>query len=440
MSNPLIARFAGEPALIAESMSERFESCLAQAVAHPNFAEAMAERADTTDDFWSAPQGTWRASLRPYNVQNGILQIPVKGVLLHDFPYAFGDWATGYDYIWRAFQRGCGDFATGAIKGIAFICDTPGGMVAGCFDAVDKMVALKEDVGVPVRAFAHESAYSAGYAIATVADHIVVSRTGGVGSVGVVTTHTDVSGAMEQRGVKVTFIASDPSKVEGNPYEPLSADAKARIQARIDELYEIFVSAVTRSRPVSAEDLRETLKAHCFTATQATSNGLADSVGSPEDAMSAFAGFLDDQSDNNGDDDMAEANTSAVDQAALDAARAEGRAEGEQAATAAATAMQERIGAILSSDEANGREDLAKHFAFKTGMSADDAIAALAAAPKTVAAPAAEQTGGQSFEQAMSVGNPEVGGGDRAEAGDEAAGGEQADILASLKSLGVIGA
>ena len=38
MSNPLIARFAGEPALIAESMSERFESCLAQAVAHPNFA------------------------------------------------------------------------------------------------------------------------------------------------------------------------------------------------------------------------------------------------------------------------------------------------------------------------------------------------------------------------------------------------------------------
>ena len=133
--------------------------------------------------------------------------IPTRQTL-HDFPFALGDWATGYDYIWRAFQRGCGDFATGAIKGIALIEDTPGGMVAGCFDAVDKMVALKEQIGVPVRAFAHESAYSAGYAVATVADHIVVSRTGGVGSIGVVTSHLDHSGMMEQRGLKITFIVS----------------------------------------------------------------------------------------------------------------------------------------------------------------------------------------------------------------------------------------
>jgi hypothetical protein len=60
-----------------------------------------------------------------------------------------------------------------------------------------------------------------------------------------------------------------------------------------------------------------------------------------------------------------------------------------QHATAIAAAVEAerlRIGAILGSDEAKGREILAQHFAFKTALSPDDAIAALAAAPVTVAA------------------------------------------------------
>lgn len=433
MTNPLIARFAGEPTLVAEQSAERFKSCLAQAAEHPHFAEMMAERADTTDDFWGAPEGSWRASLRPYVVKDGVLQIPVKGVLLHDFPFAFGDWATGYDYIWRAFQRGCGDFATGAIKGIALVCDTPGGMVAGCFDAVDKMVALKDSIGVPVRAFAHESAYSAGYAIATVADHIAVSRTGGVGSIGVVTSHIDWSGAMAQDGIKVTFIASDPSKVEGNPYEPLSADAKARIQARIDELYSIFVAAVVRSRDLSEETVRTELKAHTFTATQAMSNGLADSVGSLEDATSAFAEFLDAPSDNQGEPEMTTP-VETVDKAVHDAAVAEARAAG---VTEGAAAMQTRIGAILGSEDAKGRETLAQHFAFKSDMPADAALAALAAAPKAEApapapapAPAAAAKP-QTFAEAMETENPDVG----AQGGNGNGGGNAEQSADDLKAL-----
>lgn len=431
MSNPLIARFAGEPALVDQHSVERFQSCLTQAATHPDFAQIMASSGD--DDFWT--EDRWVSRLRPYVVKDGILQIPVKGVLLHDFPYALGDWATGYEYIWQAFKRGCGDFATGVIKGIALIEDTPGGMVAGCFDAVDRMVALKEKVGVPVRAFAHESAYSAGYAIATVADHIVVSRTGGVGSIGVVTSHMDVSGAMERIGYKITFIASDPSKVEGNPYEPLSADAEARIQARIDELFTIFVAAVSRSRGLSEDAIRNDLKAHCYTATQALSNGLADSIGSLEDATSAFADFLDAPSDNTGEPEMTtpvETVDMAVHEQAVTDARAAGVAEG-------AAAMQARIGAILGSDEAKGREDLAQHFAFKSGMSAEDAVAALAAAPKAVApaAPVAEEpeAAAPTFADAMANGNPEIGANPpRSENANP-----QDDILASLKGLGVIG-
>lgn len=382
MSNPLIARFAGEPALVEPAQAARFEACLASLAGHEH-AEALMSAA-SSEDFWN-PEDRWIARFRPYVVVNGILQIPIKGVLLNNFPYQLYDWATGYEYIWEAFKRGAADFAIGAIKGIALVCDTPGGMVAGCFDARDKMIALKEETGVPVAGFAHEAAYSAGYAMITVADkgRIHVSRTGGVGSIGVVTGHLNVSGAMEKAGLVFTYIYAGDGKVEGNPYEALSDEARNRIQARIDELYGIFVSAVARSRGLEESFIRETLGAHCYTATQSTSNGLADLVGSLDDSLSAFAGSLDAPSDTSGEDDMADQATSAVDQAALDAAREEGRTAGAAEASTAATT---RIAAILGSDEAKGRDAQAQHFAFKTNMSAEDAIAALAVGAKETAA------------------------------------------------------
>lgn len=52
-----------------------------------------------------------------------------------------------------------------------------------------------------------------------------------------------------------------------------------------------------------------------------------------------------------------------------------------EAITKATADTQARIQAILGSDEAKGRESQANHFAFKTQMSAEDAIAALATAP-----------------------------------------------------------
>lgn len=52
----------------------------------------------------------------------------------------------------------------------------------------------------------------------------------------------------------------------------------------------------------------------------------------------------------------------------------EGKAQGSQDAAA-------RISAILDHENAKGREQLSRHFAFKTTMSVDDAAAALAAAP-----------------------------------------------------------
>lgn len=413
-NNPFLARFDLQPALINELMVSQFESCLHE-VAKLNArleADTTAPKMAANDDFWFADDD-WRSMLRPYNVKDGVLQIPVKGVLLHDFPYAWGSYATGYDYIWRAYQRGMSD---DNVKGIALICDTPGGEVAGNFTLVDRMYVLRDKK--EVRAFAMESAYSAGYSIASVAKKIVVSRTGGVGSIGVVTAHVDYSEAMAKEGVKVTFIHFGAHKVDGNPYEPLPKAVQARIQARIDELGGIFVQTVARNRGMDEKAIRDT-EALTFTATQAVSNGLADEVGSLDDAIAAFAADLSLETE---DEEMA---MTAEEKAAADLAAENARTEGMNKGKAeGAKSERERILAIVNSDEGKKRPTMAMKMA--TGdkfaaLDSDTVVSMLADMPEEKAetpapkqedatAPKGKDGAAKDFANAMdSTGNPNVG-------------------------------
>lgn len=405
MSNPVLAMFAGQPTLLAPEQREQFVASIAGFMRNERAQEMLSETASAGDDFWPSSD-SWKAQYRPYVVVDGVLHIPVRGVLLHNFPWADGPWATGYDYIWRAFERGMHD---GNVRAIALITNSPGGMVAGCFDAVDRMVALKGEVGKPVWSFAHESMYSAAYAIGSVGDKIAMSRTGGVGSIGVVTTHVDLSAALEKWGEKVTFIYAGKHKVDGNSAQPLPDDVKDRIQARIDELYDVFVSSVARNRGMDEQAVRDT-EALTFSAKEALSNGLADSIGALDDSLAAFSASLNSDS---GDESMAD-----ISQADLDAAVAKAKAETEASAktaqeqavadavAAAVTAAKQRIADINALDEAKGREALASHFANSTDMTVEQVKAALAVAPKAAAAKPEAET---PFDRAMNKDKPEVG-------------------------------
>ncbi len=51
-------------------------------------------------------------------------------------------------------------------------------------------------------------------------NEVVVTPGGQVGSVGVFTTHADVSKAAEQEGVRYTIVQAGRYKTEGHPYGP----------------------------------------------------------------------------------------------------------------------------------------------------------------------------------------------------------------------------
>lgn len=369
MPNALLARFEGAPSLVVLGAEAQFEASLQAVLRSPHAEDLLSASAPADDGFWPAADA-WQARYRPYVVRDGILQIPVKGVLLNDFPWCLAPYATGYGYILRAAQRGMAD---PDVKGIALVLDTPGGMVAGNFDLVDKLFAMRGQK--PIRAFAHEHAYSAGYSIASVADQIVVSRTGGVGSIGVVTMHVDRSKALADAGLKVTFIFAGEHKTEGNSSEPLPAGAKARMQARIDALMDVFVATVARNRGLSEEAVRAT-KALTFTAADAVAHKLADAVGSFDDALATFAGDL---SETTGDDEMT------IDKATHDAAVAkahtDGKAEGHAAGkaegiTAGLASAHERLTAVLADAGVKGRESAAVELAISSpGMDAKAVVA-----------------------------------------------------------------
>lgn len=446
MNNPLLSLFFGSAvaSMVAPESQPRLVDCLAQAHAVTQSADFVnAVRADT-GDFWAFDPNSYMASLRPYVVVGGILQIPVKGVLLNDFPYAVGSYATGYLYIAKAFERGMGD---PDVKGIALVVESCGGQVAGCFELGEKMYAQK---GVkPIRAFVGENGFSAAYLILSVADKACVARTGCVGSIGVVTGHMDVSKAMDIEGYKFTYISAPEGghKTDGNPYEALPDDVRARIQARINVPYDVFVSTVARNRGMEEQAVRDT-KADCFTAQEAVSLGLADTIGSLDDSLADYAADL---CSDEGDVTMSTKDTGTVDQAAhetaLAAARAEGLAAGKAEATTeatavAATAERTRIAAIRSSDEAKDRPAAAESVALNTDMSVDAAKAflatlpkeAVAAAPKTEAKPH-EQKG---FDGAMkATPNPQLGAGAGEDA--EAEKGTAGYAISVARAFGVAG-
>lgn len=389
-ANVLMAQFENEPALLCPDQRVKILTHLNEAAKNLPVIEKAAAEAQTGGDFWY-PEDHHLARYRPYIVKDGILQIPVKGVLLKGFPWQDGRWATGYEYIWEAYKRGMDD---SDVRGIALIIDSPGGVVSGNFELVDKMYELRDRK--PVRAFAADHAYSAAYSIASVAsDGIVMTRSGGVGSIGVVTSHVDWSKWNENYGIDITFIFAGKHKVDGNPEEPLKPAVKARIQKRIDALYDEFVSTVARNRGMDEQAIRDT-EALTFMPDEALSNGLADEVGVLDDAVAAFAAKV---SENQGDETMSnKTDTPAVDQAAVDTARAEGHAAGRteglaeglaEGRTEGAKAERERIVAILGSDAAKARPKAAMATALKSDMTVEQADAFLSdLAEETAAAPA----------------------------------------------------
>jgi signal peptide peptidase SppA len=214
---------------------------------------------------------------REFGLVGGAAIIPVSGVLANDAPW----WCDGtsYDWIRRGFDAA---LSADDVKAIVLEISSPGGTVENCFDLTDHIYNSRGQK--PIHAILNENAYSAAYAIASACDRILVPRTGGTGSIGIVAAHMDYSKALSAAGYNITFIQYGARKTDGVAEKPLTDEALARFQADIDILGDMFVETVARNRGISAAKVRET-EAGTFLGANGVTQGLADAVMAPDAAF-----------------------------------------------------------------------------------------------------------------------------------------------------------
>ena len=160
--------------------------------------------------------------------------------------------------------------------------DSPGGESAGVFDLADRIRAASEVK--PVWAVANDMAFSAAYALASAATRVFVARTGGVGSIGVIAMHVDQSVKDAQDGVRYTAVFAGDRKNDLNPHEPISSEAHAFLKGEVNRVYGLFVETVAKHRGLKTDAIKAT-EAGLFFGKDAVSAGLADAVGTFDDAL-----------------------------------------------------------------------------------------------------------------------------------------------------------
>ncbi len=163
------------------------------------------------------------------------------------------------------------------VETIILDIDSPGGEVNGLFDLADFIYEARKSEKKKIVAIANDDAYSAAYAIASSAEKVFVSRTSGVGSIGVIASHVDQSGFDEKQGVKYTTVFAGKRKNDLNPHEPMTSESLGSLQKEVDRLYEMFVQLIARNRGLSIEKIRST-EAGLYFGEKAIEIGLADGV------------------------------------------------------------------------------------------------------------------------------------------------------------------
>lgn len=237
----------------------------------------------------TAERGTYAAVNRPVaepRTQGVVAVIPVHGAIERRSSFLGELFGSASIESLRAALRAA--LADPEVRGIVLSVDSPGGTAAG----VQELAAeIREARRVkPILAHVDTTAASAAYWLATQADEVVVTPSGQVGSVDVYAVHEDISGALDQAGVKVTIVSAGDYKVEGNEFEPLTDEARAAIQARVDAVYEQFVDDVAKGRGTTAATVKSDFgQGRMLLAKDALAAGMVDAIDTLDGAVRRIA-------------------------------------------------------------------------------------------------------------------------------------------------------
>lgn len=216
-------------------------------------------------------------------VRDGVAVIGINGPLFRKaniFTNMSG--ATSYEQVRRDIQVALDD---PSVTAILLDVDSPGGEVSGCGELANAIRAATATK--PVHAYAGGLCASGALWVACAASRVTVDAAALVGSIGVVMSMTDSSAADEKRGVKRSEFVSSQSP--GKRPDVETDEGRARLQATVDSLAAVFVSAIAKFRGVSdATVISKFGSGGVLVGAQAVAVGLVDGVGSFESALAGL--------------------------------------------------------------------------------------------------------------------------------------------------------
>lgn len=161
--------------------------------------------------------------------------------------------------------------------------DSPGGSVIAS-DAIWEEIEAARKVK-PVYASMSDVAASGGYYMAMACDTIIAHPQTITGSIGVILSLPNFTGALDKLGITVDTVATSGSAKFLNPMLPLTDAEKQKLHIGAEQIYKRFVSRVAESRGMSFEETRKVAKGRVWTGTEAKNVGLVDVLGGLQESI-----------------------------------------------------------------------------------------------------------------------------------------------------------
>lgn len=165
-----------------------------------------------------------------------------------------------------------------SIIGAVLDVDTYGGAAAGCSRMARLIREFSEQK--PIYANVDLNSFSAGTWLTSACSKVFLADAdAGMGSVGCIAIHRDISGKNEKDGEVYTAVYFGDKKNDFSPHAPLGDELREKLQASVAKTGMAFAQMVAEYRSLKLEDVLS-WQAGCFYGEDAIKVGLADGIAS----------------------------------------------------------------------------------------------------------------------------------------------------------------
>ncbi len=241
--------------------------------------------AEAGDPFTQVSLATWLEAEDPLDTEDGADENTVA-VLYAEGAIVDGESAkaVGGDSLARQIRALAAD---DEVKAVVMRVNSPGGSASASEVILEELRRLQETK--PLVVSMGGLAASGGYWISCLADHIVAQPETLTGSIGVFGLLPSVGGLLDKLGVHVTTVSTAPHADAESMFRTRTADELEHFQAFVDQIYEDFISRVSRGRSLSRERVHEIGQGRVWLGMDALELGLVDSLGGLDQAVAQAA-------------------------------------------------------------------------------------------------------------------------------------------------------